>query len=434
MAFTADRDQTLGFTTRQLHAGYNPDEDTYGSKAVPIYQSACYSLKDIDNCIDVFKFAKEGQSYSRFENPTNDVLERRIASLEGGARAVSFGSGMAAITNTILNLCRAGDNIVLVKTIYGGTTSLLTGILPQYGITGKFVSNPDDPEAFRAQIDEHTKAIYVECLGNPLINVPDFEALSAVAHDAGIPLVIDNTFATPYLFRPFEHGADIVVYSATKYLCGHGTTIGGLVVEKGGFPWLNGKFPQFEAFNQKYRDWVGAEKMDREMFSQRLRQVYLCDVGANLSPVSAWLILQGIETLSLRMREHCKNAQAVAEFLEQHPAVRSVSYPGLKSSRYHALAQKYFPLGCSGMMMFRVNGSQADAASLLEKVHLFGFMVNVGDAKSLITHPATSTHFGQPKEVLEGAGIYPDSIRLSIGIEDKEDLIADLKQALDTLV
>ena len=310
MAFTADRDQTLGFTTRQLHAGYNPDEDTYGSKAVPIYQSACYSLKDIDNCIDVFKFAKEGQSYSRFENPTNDVLERRIASLEGGARAVSFGSGMAAITNTILNLCRAGDNIVLVKTIYGGTTSLLTGILPQYGITGKFVSNPDDPEAFRAQIDEHTKAIYVECLGNPLINVPDFEALSAVAHDAGIPLVIDNTFATPYLFRPFEHGAD----------------------------------------NQKYRDWVGAEKMDREMFSQRLRQVYLCDVGANLSPVSAWLILQGIETLSLRMREHCKNAQAVAEFLEQHPAVRSVSYPGLKSSRYHALAQKYFPLGCSGMM------------------------------------------------------------------------------------
>ncbi len=256
MAFTADRDQTLGFTTRQLHAGYNPDEDTYGSKAVPIYQSACYSLKDIDNCIDVFKFAKEGQSYSRFENPTNDVLERRIASLEGGARAVSFGSGMAAITNTILNLCRAGDNIVLVKTIYGGTTSLLTGILPQYGITGKFVSNPDDPEAFRAQIDEHTKAIYVECLGNPLINVPDFEALSAVAHDAGIPLVIDNTFATPYLFRPFEHGADIVVYSATKYLCGHGTTIGGLVVERGGFRSLRRSIRSTET-GSALRRWTG---------------------------------------------------------------------------------------------------------------------------------------------------------------------------------
>ena len=434
MAYTAYNDPSLGFTTRQLHAGYDPDEDTYGSKAVPIYQSAAYSLKDIDNCIDIFKFAREGQSYSRFQNPTNDILERRIASLDGGAAAVSFGSGMAAITNTILNLCQAGDNIVLVRTIYGGTTNLLQHILPQYGICGRFVDDPDDPEAFRAQIDEHSKAVYVECLGNPLINIPDFDTLSEIAHEAGIPFVVDNTFATPYLFRTFEHGADIAVYSATKYLCGHGTTIAGLVVEKGGFNWLSGKFPQFEDFNSKYRDWVGGEKMDRIMFSQRLRQVYLCDVGANLSPVSAWLILQGIETLSLRMREHSRNAEAVAEFLEQHPAVREVSYPTLKSSKYHKLAGKYFPLGCSGMMMFRVKGSQEDAASLLEKVHLFGFMVNVGDAHSLITHPATSTHFGQPEEVLHGAGIYPDSIRLSIGIEDKEDLIQDLGQALDTLL
>lgn len=434
MAFTAYKDERLGFTTRQLHAGYNPDEDPYGSKAVPIYQSACYSLKDIDNCIDVFKFAKDGQSYARFKNPTCDVLERRMVSLEGGAAAVAFGSGMAAISNTILNLCRAGDNVVLVKTIYGGTTSLISQILPQYGITGKFVDNPDDPEEFRARIDDHTRAVYLECLGNPLINIPDFEAIAQVAHEAGIPLVIDNTFATPYLFRPFEHGADIVVYSATKYLCGHGTTIAGLVVEKGGFPWLSGRFPQFEDFDRENRDWIGPEKMDREMFSQRLRKTYLCDIGAHLSPISAWLLLQGIETLSLRMREHCKNAQAVAEFLEGHPAVREVSYPGLASSKYHDLARRYFPKGCSGMMTIRVKGSQEDAASILEKVHLFGFMVNVGDAKSLITHPASSTHFGQPEEVLCGAGIYPDSLRLSIGIEDKEDLIADLKQALDTLL
>jgi len=429
MAFNAYKDDSLGFTTRQLHAGYDPDADTFGAKAVPIYQSAAYSLQDVDHCIDLFQWSAEGQSYGRFKNPTNDVLERRICSLEGGTSAVSFASGMAAISATILNLCTAGDNVVLVKTIYGGTTNLMSHILPQYGITPHYVENPDDTGAYRSQIDENTKAVYVESLGNPLINIPDFDAIAALAHEHGIPFIVDNTFATPYLFRPFEHGADIVIYSATKYLCGHGTAIGGLVIENNRFDWGSGRFPQIREFNDKWAGFQG----NSNVFTRRLRQLYLCELGANLAPVNAWLILQGIETLSLRMKQHCENAEAVAVFLESHPAVREVDYPALKSSRYYGKAKKYFPNGVSGMMSFRTKAGLDETVSLLSKVHLFGYMVNVGDAKSLITHPETSTHFGQPREVLEGAGIYDDSIRLSIGIEDKEDLIADLKQALDTI-
>lgn len=430
MSYEAYKDNRLGFTTRQLHAGYNPAEH-YRSKAVPIYQTAAFELEDFERCIRLFDYSEEGHSYVRFSNPTNTVLEKRIASLEGGAEAVALGSGMAAISNTFLNLATAGDEIAAVRTLYGGSTTLLSSILPEYGITGRFVEDERDIEAYKKAINEKTKAIYIESLGNPGMNIIDIEAVANLAHEHGIPLVIDNTFATPYLLQPFEYGADIICYSATKYLAGHGTTIVGIVVEKGGFNWLNGKFPQFESFYDEYKDTIGRETLDRSMFSKRLRIRYLTDFGSHLSPNSAFNLLQGMETLSLRMRQHAENALKVAGFLESHPKVLSVAYPGLESSEYHQLAKKYFPKGPGAIMSIRLKGGLSAAKKVLEEVKIFDYMVNVGDAKSLIVHPATSTHFGQNKEERERARVYDDTLRLSVGIEDAEDLIADLKQALD---
>lgn len=432
MSYEAYQNNELGFTTRQLHAGYNPAEH-YRSKAVPIYQTAAFELGDFDRCIRLFDYSEVGHSYVRFSNPTNTVLEERIASLEGGAEAISLGSGMAAISNTFLNIAKAGDEIVAVRTLYGGSTTLLNSILPDYGIVGKFVEDENDMESYKKVITDKTKAIYIESLGNPGMNIIDIEAVANLAHENGIPLIIDNTFATPYLLRPFEYGADIVCYSATKYLAGHGTIIVGLVVEKGGFNWLNGKYPQFEKFYDEYKDTIGKETLDRTMFTKRLRITYLTDLGSHLSPNSAFNLLQGMETLSLRMRQHTANAQKVAEFLESNPKVLSVSYPGLKSSKYHELAKKYFSKGPGAIMSIRLKGGLAAAKKVLEEVKLFDYMVNVGDAKSLIVHSATSTHFGQSKEEREKAGVYEDTLRLSIGIEDVEDLIADLKQALDLI-
>ncbi|EKQ57488.1 MULTISPECIES: O-acetylhomoserine aminocarboxypropyltransferase/cysteine synthase family protein [unclassified Clostridium] len=432
MSYEAYKNNQLGFTTRQLHAGYNPAEH-YRSKAVPIYQTAAFELGDFDRCIRLFDYSEEGHSYVRFSNPTNTVLERRLASLEGGAEAIALGSGMAAISNTFLNIAKTGDEIVAVNTLYGGSTTLLNSILPDYGIVGKFVEDENDIESYRKVITGKTKAIYIESLGNPGMNIIDIEAVANLAHEHGIPLIIDNTFATPYLLRPFEYGADIVCYSATKYLAGHGTTIVGAVVEKGGFNWLNGKFPQFERFYDEYKDTIGRETLDETMFTKRLRIRYLTDLGAHLSPTSAFYLLQGIETLSLRMREHAANAQKVAEFLESHPQVLSVAYPGLESSKYHELAKKYFPKGPGAIMSIRLKGGIKAARKVLEKVKVFDYMVNVGDAKSLIVHSATSTHFGQTKEEREKAGVYDDTLRLSIGIEEAEDLIADLKYALDSI-
>ena len=432
MSYEAYKNNELGFTTRQLHAGYNPAEH-YRSKAVPIYQTAAFELGDFDRCIRLFDYSEVGHSYVRFSNPTNTVLEKRIASLEGGAEAISLSSGMAAISNTFLNIAKAGDEIVAVSTLYGGSTTLLNNLLPDYGIVGKFVEDENDIESYKKVITDKTKAIYIESLGNPGMNIIDIEAVADLAHENGIPLIIDNTFATPYLLRPFEYGADIVCYSATKYLAGHGTIIVGLVVEKGGFNWLNGKFPQFEKFYDEYKDTIGKETLDQTMFTKRLRITYLTDLGSHLSPNSAFNLLQGMETLSLRMRQHTANAQKVAEFLEGHPKVLSVSYPGLKSSKYHELAKKYFPKGPGAIMSIRLKGELAAAKKVLEEVKLFDYMVNVGDAKSLIVHSATSTHFGQSKEEREKAGVYEDTLRLSIGIEDAEDLIADLRQALDSI-
>lgn len=432
MSYEAYKNNQLGFTTRQLHAGYNPAEH-YRSKAVPIYQTAAFELGDFERCIRLFDYSEEGHSYVRFSNPTNTVLERRLASLEGGIEAIALGSGMAAISNTFLNIAKSGDEIVAVNTLYGGSTTLLNSILPDYGIVGRFVEDENDIESYRKVITEKTKAIYIESLGNPGMNIIDIEAVANLAHEHGIPLIVDNTFATPYLLRPFEYGADIVCYSATKYLAGHGTTIVGAVVEKGGFDWLNGKFPQFEKFYDEYKDTIGKDILDKTMFTKRLRIRYLTDLGAHLSPTSAFYLLQGIETLSLRMREHAANAQKVAEFLEGHPKVLSVAYPGLKSNKYHELAKKYFPKGPGAIMSIRLKGGIEAARKVLEEVKVFDYMVNVGDAKSLIVHSATSTHFGQSKEEREKAGVYDDTLRLSIGIEEAEDLIADLKHALDSI-
>ncbi|MDF2985497.1 MAG: O-acetylhomoserine aminocarboxypropyltransferase [Eubacterium sp.] len=432
MSYEAYNDDSLGFTTKQLHAGYNPSEH-YRSKAVPIYQTAAFELGDFDRCGRLFSYEEEGHSYVRFSNPTNTVLEKRIAALENGAAALGMSSGMSVISNTFLNLARSGDEIVAVKTLYGGSTTLLKKILPEYGIVGRFVEDENDIDSYKKVITEKTKAIYIESLGNPGMNIIDIEAVAKLAHEHGIPLVVDNTFATPYLLRPFDFGADVVVYSATKYLGGHGTTISGLVVEKGGFDWFNGKFPQFEEFYNEYKTSIEEKDLRKTLFTKRLRINFLTDFGSHLSPTSAFYLLQGMETLSLRMDRHVENALKVALFLENQPGVKSVAYPGLKSSQYHELAEKYFNKGPGAILSIRLEGGLEAAKKVLAKVRIFDYMVNVGDAKSLIVHPATSTHFGQSKEDREKAGVYDDTLRLSIGIEDAADLIGDLKQALDSI-
>ncbi|HWQ79635.1 MAG TPA: O-acetylhomoserine aminocarboxypropyltransferase/cysteine synthase family protein [Anaerovoracaceae bacterium] len=432
MSYEAFNDNTLGFTTRQLHAGYNPGEH-HRSKAVPIYHTAAFELGDFERCTRLFEYSEEGHSYVRFSNPTNDVLEKRIASLEGGSAALAFSSGMAAISNTFLNLARAGDEIAAVQTLYGGTTTLLNKILPEYGIKGRFVEDENNIESYKKAINEKTKAVYIESLGNPGMNIVDIEAIAKLAHDNGIPLVIDNTFATPYLIKAFDYGADILCYSATKYLAGHGTIIAGLTVEKGEFDWHNGKFPQFDDFYEEYKDSLGDETLRKSIFTKRLRIRYLTDLGSHMSPTTAFYLLQGMETLSLRMDRHVENALKVAQFLESHPKILKVSYPGLESSPYYSLAKKYFPRGPGAILSIRLKGGLEAAKKVLEKVRIFDYMVNVGDAKSLIVHSATSTHFGQTEGEREKAGVYEDTLRLSVGIEDAADLIDDLAQALDAV-
>ncbi|GMO59998.1 MAG: O-acetylhomoserine aminocarboxypropyltransferase/cysteine synthase [Termitinemataceae bacterium] len=430
MSYEAFNDDSLGFTTKQLHAGYDPAEH-YKSKAVPIYQTSAFELGDYDRCVRLFSYAEEGHSYVRFSNPTNTILEKRIAALEGGSAALSLSSGMAAISNTFLNLASGGDDIVAVKTLYGGSTTLLTHILPEYGIRGIFVEDPRDIASYENALTPKTKAIYIESLGNPTMNIIDIEKVAALAHRNGIPLVIDNTFATPYLLRPFEFGADIVCYSATKYLGGHGTIIAGLVVEKGGFDWFNGKFPRFEKFFEDYKNSVPNDELRKNLFTKRLRMVYLTDFGSHLAPMTAFFLLQGIETLSLRMERHVENAKTVAAFLASHPKILDVTHPSLPQNEYHTLAKKYFPKGPGAIMAIRIKGGREAALAVLKKVRIFDYMVNVGDAKSLIVHPASSTHFSQNKEEKEAAGVYDDTLRLSVGIEDPLDLINDLKQALE---
>lgn len=430
MSYLAYNDKSLAFETKQLHFGYDPAEH-FRSKAVPIYQTAAFELGDFDRCGRLFSYEEAGHSYVRFSNPTNDVLEKRIAALENGAAALSMSSGMSAISSTFLNLAQQGDEIAAVKTLYGGSTTLLSKVLPPYGITANWVEDPDDPDAYRAAITEKTKAMYIESLGNPGMNVIDIAAVAAIAHERGIPLIVDNTFATPYLLRPFEFGADIVVHSSTKYLSGHGTVISGLVVEKGGFDWWNGKFPQFEEFYREYTGKIEEQSLRDTAFTHRLRIRYLTEFGGHLSPVSAFFVLQGLETLSLRMERHAENALKLAAFLQGHPKILDVAYPSLPGSPYHALAEKYFPRGSGAILGIRVKGGLDAAKRVLKKVRIFDYMVNVGDTKSMIVHPATSTHFGLPEEAKRKAGVYDDTLRISVGTENINDLIHDLDQALD---
>ncbi len=418
----------FGFSTRQLHAGQEPDPTT-GARAVPIYQTSSYQFKDTEHAARLFALQEPGNIYTRIMNPTSDVFEQRMADLEGGVGALSVSSGHAAQTLVVLTLCGAGDHIVSASTLYGGTYNQFNYTFPRLGIEVTFV-DPKDPENFRKAIRPNTKILYGETLGNPLINIFPFEQVAKIAHEYAIPLVIDNTFATPYLCRPFEWGADIVLHSATKFIGGHGTSIGGVIVDGGIFDWASsGRFPAFTAPDPSYHGLVYTD-LGAPAFITKARVQVLRDIGACQSPFNSWLFLQGLETLSLRMERHVQNAQAVAEFLEKHPKVSWVSYPGLDSHPDHARALKYVPKGPGAILGFGIQGGRQAGCKFIESLQLFSHLANVGDAKSLAIHPASTTHSQLSEEEQISAGVSPDFIRLSIGLEDIEDILWDLDQAL----
>ncbi len=420
----------LRFDTLQVHAGQQPDPVT-GARAVPIYQTTSFVFKDTDEAEGRFALTEPGNIYSRLTNPTVDVFEQRVAALEGGTAGLATASGSAAITYAILNIASAGDEIVAASTLYGGTFHLFSDTLPKFGINTVFV-DPEYPQNFAGAITDKTKALFIETLGNPGINVIDFDAVAKIARDNGIPLIVDNTFATPYLYRPIEHGANVVVHSATKFIGGHGTSIGGIIVDGGNFDWTNGKFPGFTTPDRSYHGIKYAD-LGGIAYAVKIRAQLLRDTGASLSPFNAFLFLQGLESLSLRVQRHVENAQKVAEFLEKHPKVKSVSYPGLKSNRYHALAQKYLPKGAGSIFTFSINGDVKQARTLIDSLEIFSLLANVADAKSLVIHPSSTTHQQLSPEEQAASGTFPEDIRLSIGVEDVEDIIDDLRQALDKI-
>ncbi|MBC3537077.1 O-acetylhomoserine aminocarboxypropyltransferase/cysteine synthase family protein [Megasphaera hominis] len=418
------------FETLQQHAGQVPDPTT-GARAVPIYQTTSYVFDNTQDGEDQFALKKPGFIYSRLANPTWDVLEKRVAALEGGTAALATATGAAAISLSLINLAGAGDEIVAAPTLYGGTIELFSDTFKHLGISVKF-ANPDDPQSFAAAITDKTKAVYLESLGNPAINIPDFEAIAEIAHKNGIPVLVDNTFATPYLFRPFEHGCDIVLHSATKFIGGHGTTLGGVIVEKGDFDWEgSGRFPDFVNPDESYGGISFAKDVPGAGFVTRVRAKYLRDLGASLSPFNAWLLIQGLETLSLRVERHVANAQKVAAFLENHPKVAKVNYPSLPSSPYYKLAQKYFPKGTGSIFSFELKDGYAAARKFIDSAEIFSDLANVGDSKSLLVHPASTTHQQLTPEALVAAGITSGTIRISIGLENVDDLLADIEQALE---
>ncbi|HIZ54421.1 MAG TPA: O-acetylhomoserine aminocarboxypropyltransferase/cysteine synthase [Candidatus Enterococcus avicola] len=422
---------TEKFETIQLHGGQTIDQDT-GSRAVPIYQTAAFVFEDAEQAANRFALSEGGNIYSRITNPTNDVLEQRLALLEGGVGALATASGSAAITYAIQNIAKNGDHIVSATSIYGGTYNLFSHTLPDFGITTTFVDG-EDPENFRQAIQENTKAIFVESLGNPDIAILELEKIVEIAHEAGIPVIVDNTFATPYLFKPFDYGADIVVYSTTKYISGHGVTLGGAIVDSGNFDWTNGKFPRLVEPDPSYHGVSWVEAAGKAAYITRARTIILRDTGASAAPFNSWLTLLGLETLSLRLERHVENAQKVAEFLESHSKIAWVSYPGLKSSKYYDLGQKYFPKGASAIFTVGLKGGAQAGKKLIDETKIFSLLANVGDAKSLIIHPASTTHSQLSEEELAAAGIKPEAVRLSVGIENIDDLINDLAQALETI-
>jgi O-acetylhomoserine (thiol)-lyase len=421
-------ERKLGFETLSLHAGQIPDPTT-GSRAVPIYQTTSYVFRNTEHAANLFALKEAGNIYTRIMNPTTDVFEQRVAALEGGVGALALASGSAAITYAVLNIAGPGDEIVSSTNLYGGTYNLFAVTLKKFGITVKFV-DPSNLEEVKQAITDKTKAVFAETIGNPKMDVADITALADIAHSSGVPLMIDNTFATPYLCRPLEHGADIVVHSATKFIGGHGTAIGGVIVDGGKFPWDNGRFPEFVEPDESYHGVSYVRDIGPAAYIVKARVQLLRDMGAAISPFNSFLLLQGLETLSLRMERHSANALAVAEFLESHENVQWVNYPGLKSSPYHALAEKYLPKGQGGILTFGIKGGVEAGRKFVDSLELFSLLANVGDAKSLVIHPASTTHQQLSEEAQIKAGVYPELIRLSIGIETVDDLIADLQQAL----
>lgn len=418
----------FNFDTLALHAGQTPDPATL-SRAVPIYQTSSYVFKSSEHAANLFGLKEFGNIYTRLMNPTTDVLEKRLAELDGGVGALAVASGQAAITYAVLNITQAGQNIVSTSYLYGGTYNLFHYTLPKLGITVKFVDS-SDPENFRKAIDANTRLVYTESVGNPKNNVDDFEAIGKIAHEAGIPFVVDNTVTTPYLFKPLEHGADIVVYSLTKFIGGHGTSIGGAVVDGGGFAWNNGKFPELTEPDPSYHGLKYWEALGSLSYIIKMRVTLLRDMGAPLSPFNSFLLLQGLETLHVRMPRHVENAQKVAEWLERHPSVNWVNYPGLASHKDHGRAKRYLPKGAGAIIGFGIKGGVAAGTKFIDNVKLLSHLANIGDAKTLVIHPASTTHQQLSPEEQLSTGVTADFIRLSIGIEDVNDIIADIDQAL----
>ena len=420
------------FETLQLHAGQVVDATTK-SRAVPIYQTTSFVFEDTQEGAELFALQKAGNIYTRITNPTTSAFEERIAALEGGVGALATASGMAALTYTILGLAHAGDHVVAASTIYGGTFNLLKETLPRYGITTTFV-DIDNLEEVESAIKDNTKLVLIETLGNPVINIPDIEKIAEIAHKHQIPLVADNTFATPYLINVFSHGVDIAVHSATKFIGGHGTTIGGVIVDSGKFDWAaSGKFPQLVEEDPSYHNLSYTRDVGAAAFIVAARVQLLRDMGAALSPFNSFLLLQGLETLSLRVERHVQNAEKIVDFLVNHPKVEKVNYPKLPDSPYHALAEKYLPKGVGSIFTFHVKGGEAEARKVIDSLEIFSNLANVADAKSLVVHPATTTHAQLSDSNLEAAGVTKNQIRLSIGLENVDDLIEDLRLALEKI-
>ncbi len=421
-------EKKLDLATLALHGGQVPDSATL-SRAVPIYQTSSYVFKSSEHAANLFALKEFGNIYTRLMNPTTDVLEKRLAELDGGVGALCVASGQAAITYAVLNITQAGQNIVSTSYLYGGTYNLFHYTLPKLGINVKFVDS-SDPENVRRAIDANTRLVYTESVGNPKTNVDDFEAIGKIAHEAGIPFVVDNTVTTPYLFRPLEHGADIVVYSLTKFIGGHGTSIGGAVVDGGKFPWNGGKFPELTEPDPSYHGLNYWEALGNLAYIIKMRLTLLRDMGAPLSPFNAFLFLQGLETLHVRMPRHVENAQKIAEWLEKHPLVNWVNYAGLPSHKDHGRAKKYLPKGTGAIIGFGIKGGVEAGKKFIDSVKLLSHLANIGDAKSLVIHPASTTHQQLSAEEQVASGVTADFIRLSVGIEEVNDIIADIDQAL----
>jgi O-acetylhomoserine (thiol)-lyase len=421
-------DRKFGVETLCLHAGQIPDPAT-GARAAPIYQTTSFVFDSADHAASLFNLQTFGNVYSRISNPTVAVLEERVAAIENGRAALACATGQAAEATAILTMVKGGDHIVSASTLYGGTHTLLSVNLAKLGVETTFV-DPDEPENFRRAIRPNTKMLYAETLGNPLINIVDIEALAGIAREAGVPLVLDNTVPSPYLCRPIDWGADIVVHSATKYIGGHGTTMGGVIVESGKFNWGNGKFPEFTSPSLGYHGVIFHETFGDFGYTMKARMEIMRTFGPSLAPMNAWLLLQGLESLPVRMDRHCANALAVAKFLKDHPRVAWVNYPGLPGDKYHALAQKYLPKGASGLLNFGVKGGAAAGVRFIEQAQFMSHLANIGDAKTLIIHPASTTHRQMSDEDQLKAGVRPDMIRMSVGIESLDDILWDIDQAL----